>query len=95
MIKHNNILTSLALVITAFVVSSCTSSINSPKSNYDIGTNIDDVIIKQKDNGSFLHMKITVFGMKMNIVSVFITMMKIGKLIVTRFQMNVLVVMKN
>lgn len=40
-------------------------------------------------------MKITVFGMKMNIVLVFITMMKVGKLIVTRFQMNVLVVMKN
>ena len=54
MIKHRyNILTSLALVITAFVISSCTTSIDSLKNSYDIGTNIDDVMIKQKDNGSF------------------------------------------
>ena len=54
MIKHRyNILTSLALVITAFVIFSCTTSIDSLKNSYDIGTNIDDVMIKQKDNGSF------------------------------------------
>lgn len=54
MIKHRyNILTSLALVITAFVISSCSPSINSLKNSYDIGTNIDDVMIKQKDNSSF------------------------------------------